>query len=388
MRSIMLPGLTAGTTLAALAVPGAVHAGALEQVVPATIRLLYEEGRYLEFGATYVEPKQSGEGGVVPPNPVIPAGPISGDTGQIFNSQWSFSGAYKADLNDRVSYLLAFDQPIAGDTSYGTGTYPFPVYKGTGAEVDTFQVTAALAYDVTPNVKIYGGLRAQRYDAKSTVSFSNYDVDAEAKWGYGYLLGVAYEKPEIAFRVALTYYSAIDYDLSTTESAQIPGAPDRITQNTTTDVETPQSVQLDFQTGIAPRTLAFGYVRWVDWPEFTTTPPLFGQITAAVTGEPLPLVKYESAIWTYNLGIGRQLTDRLAGAFAITYEPKTGDTMPTLAPYDGQITGTLSLSYDIEDFTVSGGVSYGVLGDAKNDFGSDFNDGSVWGAGLRIAYNF
>ena len=148
---------------------------------------------------------------MVPPNPVIPAGPLPGNTGQIFNSQWNFNGAFKADLNDRISYLLAVDQPLAGDTSYGAGTFQFPVYQGTSAEVDTFQVTAALSYDVTPSVKIYGGPRAQRYDAKSTVSFSNYDVDAEAKWGYGYLLGAAYEKPEIALRVALTYYSAINY---------------------------------------------------------------------------------------------------------------------------------------------------------------------------------
>ena len=62
--------------------------------------------------------------------------------------------------------------------------------------------------------------------------------------------------------------------------------------------------------------------------------------------------------------------------------------MPTLAPYDGQVTGIAALSYDIEKFTVSGGISYGVLGDAENDLGTDFNDGSVWGAGLRVSYNF
>ena len=45
-----------------------------------------------------------------------------------------------------------------------------------------------------------------------------------------------------------------------------------VTQHTTTDLETPQSVQLDFQTGVAPKTLVFGYVRWVDWTEFNVTP--------------------------------------------------------------------------------------------------------------------
>ena len=54
--------LAAGTALATIAVSGCAHAGALEKVAPATIRLLYEEGRYLELGATYAEPEQSGEG--------------------------------------------------------------------------------------------------------------------------------------------------------------------------------------------------------------------------------------------------------------------------------------------------------------------------------------
>lgn len=387
LRSLTRPRLAAGTALAAIAVSGAAHAGALEQVVPSTIRLLYEEGRYLELGATYVSPEQRGKGVRIPPNSAgLPTTTVPGGTGQIFDTDWSYSGAYKADLNDRFSYLLAFDQPFAGQTTYGAGSFPIAVYQGTSADMETWQVTAALSYDVTPNVKVYGGLRAQRFDATVNVSFPAYSLESDKEWAWGYLVGAAYERPEIALRVALTYFSDISYDLSTDESV---AGPDGITRrNTTTDVETPQSVQLDFQTGVAPKTLVFGYVRWVDWSEFDVTPPLFGQATAAVFGQALPLVSYQGDIWTYNLGIGRQFTDRLAGAFSITYERETGDTMPTLAPYDGQTTGTLSLSYDFDDFNVSGGVSYGRLGDAKNEFGTDFDDGSVWGAGLRVSYNF
>ena len=253
--------------------------------------------------------------------------------------------------------------------------------------METWQVTAALSYDVTPNIKLYGGVRAQRFDATVDVSFPSYSLESDKEWGWGYLVGAAYERPEIALRVALTYYSDISYDLATDETVTPPGAAP-ITESTTTDVETPQSVQLDFQTGVAPKTLVFGYVRWVDWSEFDVTPPLFGQATAAVFGQSLPIVSYEGDIWTYSLGVGRQLTDNLAGSLSVIYEPETGDTMPTLAPYDGQVTGIAALSYDIEKFTISGGISYGVLGDAENDFGTDFNDGSVWGAGLRVSYNF
>ena len=388
IRSLTRSRLAAGTALATIAMSGSAHAGALEQVVPATIRLLYEEGRYLEFGATYIHPEQSGEGVTIPPNNAgAPSGFFPGSTGQIFDSDWSYSGAYKADFNDRFSYLLAFDQPFAGHTTYGVGSFPFPVYQGTSADMETWQVTAALSYDVTPNIKLYGGVRAQRFHASTDVSFVSYSLESDEEWGWGYLFGAAYQRPEIALRVALTYYSDITYDLPTDETVAPPGAAP-ITESTTTDVETPQSVQLDFQTGVAPKTLVFGYVRWVDWSEFDVTPPLFGQTTAAVFGQSLPIVSYQGDIWTYNLGVGRQLTDRLAGAFSVTYEPETDDTMPTLAPYDGQTTGTLSLSYDIDKFNISGGISYGLLGDAENDLGTDFNDGSVWGAGLRVSYSF
>lgn len=388
MVSLSMPRLAAGTALVALAASGSAHAGALEQVVPATIRVLYEKGRYVEFGATYIDPKQSGEGVNIPPNPLTPSGFMPGDTGQFFETSWSYSGAFKADINDCLSYMLGLDQPYAGHTTYGVGGFPVPVYQGTDADLNTFQVTAALSYDVSPNIKIFGGARAQRFDASSNVSFFNYSVDSDAQWRYGYLVGGAYERPEIALRVALTYYSSIAYDLPTTESVLVPGAAVPFTENTTTDIETPQSVQLDFQTGVAPKTLVFGYVRWVDWSEFNVTPPLFGQTTAAVLGQALPLVSYQGDIWTYNLGIGRQLTDRLAGSFSITYEPETGDTMPTLAPYDGQIVGNVALSYEFEKATVSGGIGYGLLGNAENGFGTDFNEGSVWGAGLRVSYNF
>ena len=68
IRSLTRSRLAAGTALATIAMSGSAHAGALEQVVPATIRLLYEEGRYIELGATYIDPEQSGEGVTIPPN--------------------------------------------------------------------------------------------------------------------------------------------------------------------------------------------------------------------------------------------------------------------------------------------------------------------------------
>lgn len=388
----------AATALSTLPAAQAVHAAALEQTVPSTIRLLYQEGSYAEVGAIWSDPDQSGDGAVLPPFPPLLPTPtaLPGNTGDLFESYWSFSGAYKADLNDKVSYALIFDQPLTAQTRYGAGSFPplpaplpSSLYGGSMADLTTYQISGVVAYDVNQSVKVFGGARAQLLRAKAGVSFvNNYEVDADQQWGFGYLLGAAYERPEIALRVALTYYSKISYDLDTAETVTpfLTGVP--LTEDTSTDVDTPQAVQLDFQTGVAPKTLVFGYIRWVDWSEFSIAPPVYEQQTAALLGAPRPLVDYADDWWTYNLGMGHQITETLAAAFSVTYEPSVGGIMTSLGPYDGRTTATASLSYDIGQWNVTGGVTYGVLGDAKNLLDTDFNDGSVWGAGVRVGYSF
>lgn len=393
MSKLSAPARTlASASLVALAAAGSARAAALEQVVPSTIRLLYQPGTYVEFGAAFSDPDQSGSGATIPPNPLgVPAGFYSGNTGDIFESRWNYSGAVKGDIGDRFSYAVTFDQPLQADTLYGGALFTntptgvsLPLYQGSMADLKTYQIMASLAYDVTDNVKVFGGLRAQRLDARAAISFvDDYQIRAQNKWGYGYMLGVAYEKPEIALRVALSYYSRISYDLSTTETIDTLPQP----YKDTTDVDTPQSVQLDFQTGVAPKTLVFGYVRWVDWSEFSIAPTLYEQAITPIAG-PRPLVTYADDWWTYNLGIGRQLTDALAGSFSITWEPAVGGEMTSLGPYDGRTTATAALTWETGPWNVTGGVTYGVLGDTHNFLRTDYDDGSVWGAGLRVGYSF
>lgn len=62
--------------------------------------------------------------------------------------------------------------------------------------------------------------------------------------------------------------------------------------------------------------------------------------------------------------------------------------MTSLGPYDGRTTATAALSYDIGKFNILGALTYGVLGDTHNLLDTDFNDGSVWGAALRVGYTF
>ena len=151
-----------------------------------------------------------------------------------------------ADINDRVSHLPAFDEPYVSHTTYGTGSFPFPVYQGTDEFMDTFQVTAALSYNVTPNIKIFGGARAQRFDASSNVSFFNYSVDYDAnelQLSRRRRLRTARDRAPDGADPLLEHLPRSPDD----RVGLYAGATTPFTENTTTDVQTPSqtTVQSD-----------------------------------------------------------------------------------------------------------------------------------------------
>lgn len=373
--------------VSALALPGVALAAALERAVPSYVRLLYESGTYGELGVVYTDPDLEGKNGVAPPNPLTgdPGGPITGKTGNLLGSDWKFSGALKGDINEQLTYILLFDQPYVANTNYGQGSFPAAFnYGGTDADLDTYQLSAGLAFDVNPNIKLYGGLRAQRLDASAAIPFlAGYRISVEDDWGWGGFVGAAYARPEIGLRVALTYQSKISYDLDTTETSDIFGRT-----GSTTDVDTPQSVTLEAQTGINEKTLVFGSIRWVDWSEFAIAPEQYADITGALLGEPRALVDYPEDWWTYNIGVARQLTPDLAGTFSFTYEPQVDEVLTTLGPVDGRTTFGAGLSYDVGQVNIAGGISYGWLGDTTNLLDTKYRDGTIFNAALRVGYSF
>lgn len=376
------------SAVSALAAPGLASAAALERAVPQVVRILYEDGTYGEIGVVYTDPDLSGKNGFAPSgDPAVAPIPVFGNTGNLLGDDFKFSGAIKGDVGrvPGLTWALLLDQPYVANTIYGQGSFPDAFnYGDTEADLDTVQLSGVLAYDVTPNVKLFGGLRAQRLDANAAIPFlAGYSIDADEKWGYGYLVGASYARPEIGLRVALSYASKIEYSLDTREFSAPTGAVDD-----TTDVDTPQSVTLEAQTGINEKTLVFGSIRWVDWSEFAIAPQVYGQITQGVLGEARPLVDYPKDWWTYNLGIARAFTDTLAGSLSVTYEPQVNETLTTLGPVDGRTTMNAGLTYEIGQVTLSGGLSYGWLGDTTNLLDTKFRGGTIFGAGLRVGYAF
>ena len=145
---------------------------------------------------------------------------------------------------------------------------------------------------------------------------------------------MAWERPDIAARVALTYNSAISYELPTTETSVFG------TVNSTTETETPQSVNLEFQTGIAADTLLFGGVRWTDWTQFVVSPPSY----AALTGGQ-DLIFYNGDVYTYTLGVGYRFNEAWSGAVTYVNDSSIGGYSLNLGPVDGYQSLSLAATY-------------------------------------------
>ena len=356
--------LTTAAVLTAAATTA--HAGGVERSGQ-SVAILFEQGRYAEISYGHFDPSVSGTA------PLALGGASSGDMTPSYNS-WSLG--YKMDLGDRMALAIILDQPIGADVAYPTGSgYPL---AGATATLSSSAITALLKYRFENNVSVYGGLRYQTVHGEVALgpAVGNYTLNTNHDSELGYVVGLAWEKPEIAARVALTYNSAITHSLESVEFG-VPTAG--------FDTEVPQSVNLEFQTGIAKDTLLFGSIRWVEWSAFVIDPPTY-QLLPPTT----PLVSYASNRISYNLGVGRRFNENWSGAVTIGYEESDGEITGNLGPTDGFTSVGLAATYTMDNIKITGGVRYVDIGDATANLGpgASFTNNSGIGIGLRVGYTF
>ena len=358
------------------------HAGGIDRSGQ-SITALFESGRYAEFSLGSVSPDTSGVGA----GPRSAVAPTPGaNSGNMTDNFLTFGAAYKADINDQLSYAIIYDQPFGADVDYPAGTGYFA--QGSKAEFNSNALTGLLRYKMPNNFSVHGGIRVQTIEATATLPNrpapgATYNVEGDRDTGVGYVAGVAYEKPEIAMRVSLTYSSKIKYDVDTVE--RVNGAT---VSTRPTHIETPQSVNLEFQTGIAADTLVFGGVRWVDWSSFEIAPFAFG----GGTGNP-PLLSYEDDVYTYSLGVGRRLNDTWSVAAVAGYEKSNGGFSSNLGPTDGNKSLGLAATYTRDSMKITTGIRYINIGDAETTLGGGqtaavFEDNDAVAIGVKVGFTF
>ncbi|TVS01393.1 MAG: hypothetical protein EA407_12140 [Rhodobacteraceae bacterium] len=205
MRTILVTSLLALATSPALA-------GGVERSNQ-SMAILFEEGNYLEFGASYSQPSVSGVGNVAFGSPA---------SGNMADDFWTLDLRFKGQINEQLSYALIIDDPIGANIDYPLGT-GYPISGSTGT-IRSTALTGVVRYAFDGGLSVYGGVRAVRTrgSVDLTVPLPGgpefYSMSTNTDTAYGYLLGVAYEIPEIAGRVSVTYNSRVRHGFSSVET--------------------------------------------------------------------------------------------------------------------------------------------------------------------------
>lgn len=323
-----------GVALATLAAVPA-FAGGLERSSQ-SVGILFEKGTYAELTLGRVEPDVSGEHSAA-------AATFLGtfESGNMTRSYGSTSFGFKTALSENLDMALILDRPVGAAVSYPVGTGY--IYAGSTANVDSTALTVLARYKLPNNFSVYGGVRNQRAEGQVAL-FNGYTMTTDTSEEWGYVVGAAWEKPEIAARVALTYNSAITHEFNAAENISL--VP------TEFETEIPQSVNLEFQTGIAADTLLFGSVRWQEWSKTDITP------AALFAASGSSLVDYDDDVITYNLGVGRRFNEKWSGAITAGYEKSQGGFVGNLGPTDGFTSLGVAATYTMGQMKITGGARY------------------------------
>ena len=337
---------------ASLAAVAAANAGGFDRG-GVNIDLLFDPSDYAaEAGVTYVSPQRTIEDVVRAPQPLPSGGELPAivtDSIDVDGDYWVPRFSVKANVIDPVDCVGTYSEPFGADQYHGLNN----AFSQTAVkfEVDTKDFGLTCSYKMQLGrgmARIIGGVSYQEIDAflsrQTLLQFGNpgvgtFDLSDNA---WSWRIGAAYEIPEIAFRASVVYSARYDVHLkgqvdSTGFGPTVGVGPNNPFSQVpaytgvfpvTADTEIPQSIELKFQTGIAPGWLAFGSVKWQDWSQLQVIPiegvysPIYGP-----GGVPrLTNVSFDALYrdgWTVTGGVGHKFTDHLSGAVSLTWDRGT-----------------------------------------------------------------
>ncbi|MDC4293615.1 transporter [Acinetobacter baumannii] len=361
------------------------HASALEQSGQSILPFL-ENGNYAEANLFAVDASVSG---IVNDRADLVRDHQSRDTGDIAESTQFYTAAIKLQLTDRLGFGVLYDQPFSADIKYparsNNSYFDNDIsHEGTSVKADTQNLSLLFGYSPYQHFQIYGGpvyqtvkanvaLRGNAY----TQAFNGYNAKFKQQGEVGWLLGGSYQLPDIALKAAITYRSKIKYKFQVEED--IFGEPLKLVENEKTKLETPASLNIDFQTGISEKSLVYMNLRWVNWKEFETRPPQYGALSEILMKEltngeyiqGFKLDSYQNDQYSATLGIAHQFTEKWSTSTDVSWDSGTGDPASTMGPIKGSWSLGLGVQFNpAKNYFITGSLKYFWLGDTKTEDGT------------------
>lgn len=370
-----------------------------------TIQSFFEKEHYAEVSFAWTHPNVSGQ--VQHTEILEQLGIQDFSTGQLANNQLVINAALKLQLHPQISWGFIYDQPFYVDVAYQYS----PVFAGEPTEIeaadiefDSHNLTSIFGYQPDPNWNLYAGLSYQTLEGnlslvgESFSVFNGYHVQLEQNADWGWLAGISYQIPEYFFRSSLTYRSAINHQLQTTESL-IVGT----TTPSFTKIQTPQSINLDIQTGLPSQNIFYAGLRWVNWQDFVIQPPKFGTVIDYAALEfpevkDIKMIDYQEDQWSAKLGIAHQWPSSMINSFEILWDSGTGNPASTLNPSDGYWGVGLGYFQNFQKhWDIATGLYYLKFQKPKTDTNASIpqfvglsavDDNDVWVVGMKLGYHF
>ncbi len=252
--------------------PGQVFAAALESSSQ-SIAAFLQARHYVEFSTAMVDTNISGK--TLRPDVNHPSTLTEISTPNFTDSFYISHVAFKLQPQPHWSLGLIYDQPFGTDIGYTlepSSSSPADLVNAVHFELNTQNLTALLGYQPNPSWNFYTGLSYQTLDTELKISgqsmgiLADYMATTDQDPAVGWLTGISYEIPEYALKTSLTYRSRIQHKLQFHE--QMSSTPEisilNLSSTQQISVNTPQSINLEFQSGITPRNLVYSTWRWVN----------------------------------------------------------------------------------------------------------------------------
>ena len=266
------------------------------------------------------------------------------------------------------------------------------------ADVEARSTALMARYRINENMSVIGGLNRYSVSSATVTTLTGYYVVSGDEMAP--VAGAAYENKEIALRVELLVQAETDMSLDAKSSLSAtldPNSPSSVANST---LVIPQTMTLNFQSGIAEDTLVFGSIHKADWDTAQIAIP---ENTAHASGAVDAVGSSFASRTAYSLGIGRKLTDNIS--VLGSYSSEDGGGATSNDPFtltDGSQTIGLGARYTKDNMTISGGYSYTKVGDVAvthlapapapagtpSGLTATYADNKVTGIGLKVGFSF
>jgi long-chain fatty acid transport protein len=215
-------------------------------------------------------------------------------------------------VNEKLFIGLGVTAPFGSGTSYNTNW----VGRNDGTEslIQAIDINPTIAYQLTPEWSIGGGVSAQM--ASALLEFGLFVPGALGKsetsdWGFGYNLGTMYQKD--ALKVGLSFRSKVVHE--TSGDFTVTGLPGlNGVYDSAADLTTPETVALSTSYRVSDPLTLSSTVTWTNWSRFDTV-----NIVTSSPANTLTLENQWKDSWAFAVGADYKYSEAVTLRTGIGY---------------------------------------------------------------------